>query len=198
MIVGLTGGIASGKSTVARLFEARCVPVIDLDVVGREVVAPGSALLERLFEHFGAQFRQADGGLDRRALREHVYARPEERRALEALLHPAIYARAAAHAAAATGPYVIIVNPLLRTREGPLHYDRVLLVDCPESLQRTRLMQRDGSSPAEIEAILAAQPGRAERLALADELIMNDGDAAALEPQVAALHTRYLELAAAR
>jgi dephospho-CoA kinase len=197
MIVGLTGGIASGKSTVARLFAARGVPVIDLDMVGREVVAPGSALLERLFERFGAQFRQADGGLDRRALREHVFSRPEERRALEALLHPAMYALAAARAAATTGPYALIVNPLLRTRDGPLHYDRVLLVDCPESLQRARLAGRDGSSPAEIEAILAAQPSRTERLALADDVITNDGETAALGPEVAALHARYLEIAAA-
>jgi dephospho-CoA kinase len=198
MIIGLTGGIASGKSTVARLFAARGIPVIDLDQVAREVVAPGTPLLARVIERFGPAVRQADGSLDRRALRRQVFAHPEERRALEALLHPAIFRRAAELVAAADGPYRIIVNPLLAEMGAAGRYDRVLVVDCDEALQRARLAERDRSPPEEIDNILAAQATRARRLALADDVIVNDGDLAALEAKVEALHARYLELAAGR
>jgi dephospho-CoA kinase len=196
MIVGLTGGIASGKSVVARLFAQHDVPVIDLDEIGREVVAPGEPLLARVIERFGAGVVAADGSLDRRALRRRVFADPRERRDLEALLHPAMFRRAAERAAAAGGAYRIIVNPLLVETPGRGQYDRVLLVDCPESLQRARLAQRDGAEPAEIDAILAAQATRAQRLAAADDVIVNDGELTALSPRVAELHARYLLLAA--
>jgi len=196
MIVGLTGGIASGKSTVARLFAERGVPVIDLDQVARDVVAPGTPLLARVIERFGPEVRQADGGLDRRALRRRVFAHPEERRALEDLLHPAILGRTAELVAAAGGPYQIIVNPLLAEMGAAHRYDRVLVVDCEEAVQRVRLGQRDGSAPEEIAGILAAQATRERRLQLADDVIVNDSDLAALGPKVAALHERYLELAA--
>ena len=196
MIVGLTGGIASGKSTVAQLFTERGVPVIDLDQVAREVVAPGTPLLARVIERFGLEVRQADGSLDRRALRRRIFAHPQERRELEGLLHPAILRRAAELVAAAGGPYQIVVNPLLAEMDAPGRYDRVLVVDCEETVQRARLGQRDGSSPAETSRILAAQTTRARRLQLADDVIVNDSDLAALVPQVAALHERYLRLAA--
>ncbi len=196
MIVGLTGGIASGKSAVASLFAAHGVPVIDLDQIAREVVAPGEALLGRVFARFGAEVIAPDGSLDRRALRRRVFADPGARRDLEALLHPAMFQRAAERAAAAGGPYRIIVNPLLAETAGRARYDRILVVDCPEALQRARLAARDGSDPAEVEAMLAAQATRAERLALADDVIVNDGELAALPPQVATLHERYLRLAA--
>jgi dephospho-CoA kinase len=196
MIVGLTGGIASGKSTVAQLFAERGVPVIDLDQVARDVVAPGTPLLARVIERFGPKLRQADGSLDRRALRRRVFAHPQERRELEGLLHPAILRRSAELVATAGGPYQIIVNPLLVEMDAPGRYDRVLVVDCEEAVQRARLGQRDDSSPAEISRILAAQTTRARRLQLADDVIVNDGDLAALVPKVAALHERYLRLAA--
>ena len=196
MIVGLTGGIASGKSTVARLFAEHGVPVIDLDQVARDVVAPGTPLLAQVIARFGPGVRQADGGLDRRALRRHVFAHPQERRALEALLHPAILRRTAELVAAAGGPYQIVVNPLLAEMGAAARYDRVLVVDCDESVQRRRLGERDGSGPEEIAGILAAQASRARRLQLADDVILNDGDLAALGPKVAALHERYLQLAA--
>jgi dephospho-CoA kinase len=196
MIVGLTGGIASGKSTVARLFAERGVPVIDLDQVARDVVAPGTPLLARVIERFGPEVRQADGSLDRRALRRRVFAHPEERRELEGLLHPAILGRTAELVAMAGGPYQIIVNPLLAEMDAPGRYDRVLVVDCEAAVQRARLGQRDGSGPDEIAGILAAQATRARRLQLADDVIVNDAGLAALAPKVAALHERYLRLAA--
>jgi len=183
---------------VARLFAARGVPVIDLDQVARAVVAPGTPLLARIVERFGPAIRQTDGSLDRRALRQRIFAHPEERRALEALLHPAILERAAELVAAAGGPYQIIVNPLLAERGVADRYDRVLVVDCDEALQRTRLAGRDGSPPQEIDAMLAAQATRAHRLTLADDVIVNEGDLDTLEVSVAALHERYLALAAGR
>jgi dephospho-CoA kinase len=196
--IALTGGIASGKSTVAALFAALGVPVIDLDEVARAVVAPGTALLERVFERFGPALRQADGSLDRRALRERIFRDAHARSELEALLHPAILARAAEWSAAAGGPYQIIVVPLLAETASARQYDRVLVVDCAESLQRARLAQRDGSTPGMLEAALAAQASRAARLALANEVIHNDGAAAELAPQVRELHQQYLQQAAAR
>jgi dephospho-CoA kinase len=196
MIVGLTGGIASGKSTVARLFAERGVPVIDLDQVARDVVAPGEPLLARVIERFGPEMVAADGSLDRRALRRRVFTHAPDRQALEALLHPAILQRVRELIAAARGPYQIIVNPLLAEQAAGGRYDRVLVVDCDESLQRARLAQRDGSTPEEIQGILAAQASRRARLEIADDVIENGGDPAALDPKVTALHERYLQLAA--
>jgi dephospho-CoA kinase len=163
--IALTGGIASGKSTVAALFAGLGVPVIDLDEIARAVVAPGTALLERVLGHFGPALRRADGSLDRRALRELIFRDARARAELEALLHPAILARAADWCATAGGPYQIIVIPLLAETASAWQYERVLVVDCAESLQRARLAQRDGSTPGMIEAALAAQASRATRLA---------------------------------
>ena len=196
--IALTGGIASGKSTVAALFGALGVPVIDLDEIAREVVAPGTALLEQVFARFGNGLRQADGSLDRRSLRERIFRDAAARAELEELLHPAILARAAERSAAAGGPYQLVVIPLLAESGAARQYDRVLVVDCAEPRQRARLAQRDGATEAMIDAALAAQAPRAARLALADEVIHNDGEPAALAPQVRELHRRYLELAAAR
>jgi len=198
MRVALTGGIASGKSTVAALFAALGVPVIDMDALAREVVAPGSALLAQVIARFGPGVRSADGSLDRRALREIVFHDARARQELENMLHPAIVARAAQLSAAAKGPYQIIVVPLLAETGAASQYDRVLLIDCDEAQQRARLAQRDGGTIELVEAALAAQASRATRLALADEVIRNDGEPAALEPKVRELHRQYLELAAAR
>jgi len=198
MRVALTGGIASGKSTVAALFEQQGVPVIDLDRIAREVVAPGSALLAAVFERFGPGVRAADGSLDRRALRERVFHDADARRELEALLHPAIHARAAQLAAGVDAPYLVTVIPLLAESGGAASYERVLVVDCDEALQRQRLAARDGADPELIEAALAAQAPRTARLALADEVIYNAGVPADLAPRVRELHARYLKLARGR
>jgi dephospho-CoA kinase len=196
--IALTGGIASGKSTVAALFAGLGVPVLDLDELARAVVAPGSALLERVIGHFGPALRRSDGSLDRQALRERIFRDADARRELEALLHPAIRARAAEWSATAGGPYQLIVIPLLAETGTAGQYDRVLVVDCAESLQRARLAQRDGDAAGTIDAALAAQASRAARLALANEVIHNDGEPAGLAPQVRELHRQYLQFAAAR
>lgn len=195
MRVALTGGIASGKSTVAALFEQLGAPVIDMDRIAREVVAPGSALLATVFARFGPGVRASDGSLDRRALRELVFRDADARRELEALLHPAIQARAAERAAEVTAPYFITVIPLLAETGSAADYDRVLVVDCDESLQRERLAARDGGDASLVDAALAAQAPRAARLALASEVIHNAGTLAELGSQVRELHTLYLRLA---
>ena len=195
MRVALTGGIASGKSSVAVLFAQLGVPVIDMDVLARELVAPGTTLLGQVLARFGEQMRAPDGALDRQALRELVFRDADARRELEALLHPAIRARAAELAAAVHAPYLIIVIPLLAEAGYAPDYDRVLVVDCDEPLQRLRLAQRDGGSAELIDAALRAQAPRAARLALATEVIDNNGGLAALAPRVRELHARYLELA---
>jgi dephospho-CoA kinase len=194
-VVGLTGGIASGKSRVAALFAALGADVIDLDSVAREVVAVGSALLERVLQRFGQQLRQADGSLDRRALRARVFAQEQDRRDLEALLHPAILARTAQLLESSRGPYQMVVNPLLVEQHAAARYQRVLVVDCDESLQRQRLLQRDGGDGPLADAMLAAQISRERRLAAADDVIRNDGSLDELQAQVQRLHTLYLGLA---
>ena len=198
MRVALTGGIASGKSTVAALFARLDVPVIDMDELAREVVAPGSALLAQVIARFGPAARNRDGSLNRRALRELVFRDAPARGDLEALLHPAIQARAAQLSTEAAGPYQIIVVPLLAESGAARLYDRVLLVDCDESQQRFRLAQRDGSTAELVDAALASQASRATRLALADDVIHNDGAPAELGPKVRELHRQYLQQAAGR
>jgi dephospho-CoA kinase len=193
--IGLTGGIASGKTTVAQLFAAHGVPILDADVIAREVIAPGTALRAQLFEHFGPGIRRADGDLDRAALRRSVFADAALRRELESLLHPAIAARTQQLALQLNGPYQIHVVPLLVETHSMGRYQRILVVDCPESLQLSRLRAREGLSEPEAQAMLAAQASRAARLAAADDVIVNDADTAALAPQVAALHARYLKFA---
>jgi dephospho-CoA kinase len=195
MRVALTGGIASGKSTVAALFTQLGVPVIDLDQLAREVVAPGTPLLAQVLARFGPGVQAPDGSLDRRALRALVFRDAAARKELEAMLHPAIRARAAELAAAVEAPYLIIVIPLLAESGTASEFDRVLVVDCDEALQRSRLAQRDAAAGELIAAGLAAQAPRAARRALATELIDNDGVPAALAPRVRELHAQYLDLA---
>ena len=196
--VALTGGIASGKSTIAALFAELGVPVIDLDEIAREVVAPGTGLLGQVLARFGPSVRGPGGTLDRRVLRQLVFRDSAARRELEALLHPAIRARAAERSAAAGGPYQIIVIPLLAESGSAREYDRVLVVDCPEELQRARLAQRDGADSAFVSAALAAQATRAERLSMATDVITNAGTLAALRPRVQELHAQFLQRAAGR
>ncbi len=194
--IGLTGGIASGKSTVAELFAACGVPIIDTDRIARDVVEPGQPPLERLVERFGQGILTPDGHLDRPKLREIVFSDPKARADLEALTHPAIGTAVEALAASAGGPYQILVIPLLVEKGLTGRVDRVLVVDCPEELQLERLQKRDGSSPEQARAMLSAQASRAARLKAAHEVIHNESDLAALRMQVVTLHQRYLELAA--
>ncbi len=194
--VGLTGGIASGKTTVARLFEALGVPVIDTDQLAREVVAPGQPLLARIAERFGNAILAPDGSLDRGALRSIVFAAPAARADLEQMTHPAIQALLEQRSTAAGGAYQVHVIPLLvETGAQRKRVDRVLVVDCSEELQIRRLQARDGSTLEQARSILAAQVSREARLAVADDIIVNEGDLEPLRDQVAALHTRYLQLA---
>jgi dephospho-CoA kinase len=193
--VALTGGIASGKSTVADLFAELGVPVIDTDRIAREVVEPGRPALAAVVEAFGHGVLAADGSLDRRHLRERVFADPADRRRLETILHPAIRAEMERQSQAAAGAYQLLVIPLLAEGGRRDHVDRVLLVDAPESTQIERLIRRDGVAREQAEAALRAQASRAQRRAIADDVLENTGEPAALRAQVAALHARYLELA---
>lgn len=193
--VGLTGGIASGKSTAAKFFGAHGVPILDSDRIARDVVEPGQPPLERLVERFGRSILTPDGHLDRPALREIVFSDPKARADLEALTHPAIGAALEARSAAAGGPYQVLVIPLLVEKNLAAHVDRVLVVDCDEQQQIRRLQARDGSTLEQAQAILNAQASRAARLKAADDVIHNDADMSAVREQVAALHGRYLELA---
>jgi dephospho-CoA kinase len=190
--VGLTGGIASGKTTVANLFEALGATIIDTDQLAREVVSAGSPLLSQIAARFGASILAPDGSLDRRALRTRVFADPAERVWLEQLTHPAIRELTDVRSASARGAYVIVAIPLLVETAGAKRFDRVLVVDCDPEVQLARLQARDGSTRAEAQRVLAAQATRAERLAVADDVIRNDGDIAALRDQVEKLHRQYV------
>ncbi|MGQ0834035.1 MAG: dephospho-CoA kinase [Gammaproteobacteria bacterium] len=190
--IGLTGGIASGKSTVAKLFAALGIPVIDTDEIAREVVAPGSALLPQLVARFGDGILNREGSLDRAALRAIVFADFAARAELEALTHPAILERMRARSAAAGGPYQILAIPLLVEKGAAREVDRVLVVDAGEAAQIRRLQARDGATLEQARAILAAQAPRAARLAIADDVIVNDGDLHRLRDQVGELHARYV------
>lgn len=196
LTIGLTGGIASGKSTVAKLFEALGVPVIDTDAIAREVVEPGEPGLDAVRDAFGAEILTPDGRLDRRKLREIVFADEAKRRRLESILHPLIRQRTLARLAALRDvPYAIVVVPLLvETNFGAL-VDRVLVVDVPVEAQLERLTARDGIDRAAAEAMIAAQASREARLARADDVIDNSGDLAATREEVERLHRRYVEIA---
>ncbi|UCG73105.1 MAG: dephospho-CoA kinase [Chromatiales bacterium] len=193
--IGLTGGIASGKSTVAEMFAELGVPVIDTDVIARQVAAPGEPALAEIVEAFGPDLLQADGSLDRRALRARVFADPADRHRLEGILHPRIRARTLATAARAGGPYQVIVVPLLVESGFTRLVDEVVVVDCPEAEQRRRLLARDGGDAAQADRMMAAQLSREARLAAADTVIDNGGELSETRAQVHALHRRYLEIA---
>ena len=198
--IGLTGGIASGKSALEKAFAKQGVVVADADLLAREVVAPGEPALAAVVERFGRDVLRADGQLDRAALRVRVFGDPGQRRALEAILHPAIRARLEAICRAAPGPYAIATVPLLTEGGGRAAYPwlhRILVVDTPAAVQKARLMQRDGIDATLADQMMAAQASRAERLALADDIVVNDGDIHHLQHAADALHLRYLALATA-
>ncbi|KMK10383.1 dephospho-CoA kinase [Pluralibacter gergoviae] len=194
--VALTGGIGSGKSTVANAFAARGVNVIDADIIAREVVEPGTPALGAIVEHFGPQMLLADGSLDRRRLREKIFSQPEEKQWLNALLHPQIQQETQRRMRQATSAYVLWVVPLLVENKLWTRADRVLVVDVSKETQLARTVARDGVSRQHAENILAAQATREARLAVADDVIDNNGSPDTLAGDVARLHQRYLTLAA--
>ena len=191
----LTGGIASGKSAASAIFEQLGIEVVDADRVSRELVQPGQAALAAIAREFGDEVLRADGTLDRGKLRARVFADPHKRLALEDILHPRIHQRMQEVARAAASAYVVLVVPLLL--ESRQHYDRerVLLIDVPEDMQQARLMARDGSTTQQVQQMLAAQSSREQRLAVADDVIVNDGDLQQLRREVEKLHRHYLTLA---
>ncbi|MFO1494652.1 MAG: dephospho-CoA kinase [Lysobacterales bacterium] len=195
-VVGLTGGIASGKSAVAAALVQLGATLVDTDVIAREVVEPGSEGLAAVCARFGPDVLTADGSLDRAALRRRVFEDAPARQSLEAILHPRIRAVAAAQVGAAAGPYVVLAVPLLVESAQYDWVQRVLVVDCDPASQRARLQARDGISVDLADRMLAAQADRPARLACADEVIRNTGSLDALQRQARCCHRRYLTLAA--
>ncbi|WP_440997290.1 dephospho-CoA kinase [Arhodomonas sp. SL1] len=196
--VGLTGGIASGKSTVADAFASRGADVVDTDVIAREVVERDTEGLAAVVAAFGADILDDSGALDRRALRARIFDDEAARRRLEAILHPRIEAEVRRRITESPGPYVVLVVPLLVEAGWDRWVDRVLVVDADEDTQIARLCARDGHTPEQARQALAAQARRQDRLACADDVIDNDGPASGIEGAVDALHRRYLNLASAR
>ena len=193
--VGLTGGIASGKSTVANILGELGADIIDTDVIARTVVEPGQPALEEIRRHFGDGVIADDNTLDRRALRQLIFADDGQRKKLEDLLHPRIREVALDEASAATGPYQVLVVPLLTGSPLAAAMDRILVVDCSEETQLGRLLARDSESEQQARNIIAAQSSRDERLAIADDVILNDGTLDALRAATVAMHRQYLDLA---
>ncbi|MCU7555545.1 dephospho-CoA kinase [Alteromonas sp. ASW11-19] len=194
-VVGLTGGIGSGKSLVTDCFSALGIDVIDADVIARQVVEPGSDGLARIASRFGDPVLHPDGTLNRQALREIVFHNPDQKQWLDALLHPLIRESMNSAIRASTSAYAVLAVPLLIENNLTAMADRVLVIDCPEDLQLKRAMQRDGSSEQTIRNIMQAQASRATRLAHADDIIDNSGTREATRHHVANLHTRYLSMA---
>jgi dephospho-CoA kinase len=193
--IGLTGGIASGKSTVAQRFIDLGVPVVDADEAARAVVAPGTPGLAKVVERFGGGLIAANGELNRRALRDLIFSDPSARRDLEGILHPLIRAYMEKNAQMAIGPYVVMAIPLLVEGGSRDHVDRILVVDVDEAVQLQRVMARDSSTPGQARAILASQASRSARLAAADDVLPNTGSVTDLRQGVDRLHQRYLRLA---
>ncbi|SES28247.1 dephospho-CoA kinase [Vreelandella subterranea] len=196
MIIGLTGGIGSGKSTVARAFGERGIGWVDADDVAREVVAPGEPALDAIGEHFGPEVIDQDGALDRAALRKIIFEAPEQRQWLEQLTHPLIRERIIArleNIQSGPSPYALLVSPLLFESGQAVLVDRTLVIDIPIDMQLSRTLERDGVSEANVRAILDAQMSREERCARADDIIDNSRDIAHMQHQVAQLDQHYRE-----
>ena len=194
--IGLTGGIGSGKSTACKYFSELGVPVIDADVIARELTQAGQPALSSITQIFGADILNVQGELDRTLLRQQVFAHPEQRQQLEAILHPLIKQTIAARLTHLNAPYVIIAVPLLIESQWTDLVDRVLVIDTPIELQIQRSTQRDANNDAQVRAIIRSQADRHTRNAAADDIILNDSDLAKLHDQVEQLHRRYRELAA--
>ena len=198
-VVALTGGIGSGKTAVSDLLQQLGAGVVDTDVIARALTAPNGDAMKAIIERFGTDVVAPDGSLDRAKMRAHAFADPQAKRDLEGILHPIIRSRAADLVAKADAPYVVLVVPLL-VETGAYRdiTDRVLVVDCPESVQIERTMARSGLSRTDAERIVAAQVSRAARLAIADDVITNDAGLAELAARTGQLHQRYLALARAK
>lgn len=202
-MIGLTGGIGSGKSTVAAAFAGFGVEVIDADAIAHALTAPGGKGVEPIRRHFGGEFIDATGAMNRERMRALVFERPTARAELEGILHPLIRAETARQLGLVQSPYGILMIPLLveAAATDPLRwrdrYDRILVADCRESTQIARVMARNGFDEAAVRRIMAAQASREQRLAHADDVVDNDGELAALLPQVERLHRRYVEYAGA-
>ncbi|MEK7990563.1 MAG: dephospho-CoA kinase [Thiotrichaceae bacterium] len=193
--VGLTGGIASGKTTVSDLFAQQGVPIIDADVIAHQLVQVAQPALATIAQVFGHDILHSDGSLDREQLREKVFAKPQQRERLESILHPLVYAEIAKQAQQINYAYCIVSIPLLVETWKYAQVDRVLVVDCTDMQQRQRLRQRNQFDDKIIDQILAAQATRQQRLAIANDIIENDNSLKNLATQVYNLHLQYLQLA---
>ncbi|MBD8474365.1 dephospho-CoA kinase [Pseudomonas sp. CFBP 8770] len=197
-VLGLTGGIASGKSAAAQRFAELGVHVVDADQASRWVVEPGRPALAALVQRYGVALLQADGSLDRGALRKVIFEDAQERRWVEALLHPLIAEEIARSLASATSPYAVFVSPLMVESGQYRTTQRLLVVDAPEAVRVARTLLRDHTTPEQVQAILKAQASREQRLALADDVLVNDRDLAWLHSEVERLHAFYLTLRGGR
>lgn len=195
LVIGLTGGIGSGKTLASDYLEGRGITVVDADRIAREIVAVGEPALAAIAAHFGPEVLLPDGQLNRAALRERVFADPAERKALEAITHPAIRARIAQRLSESRSPYTVLVSPLLFESGQSAFCRRTLLIDADESRQIARASQRDGVSEAQISSIVAVQMSRADRRARADDIIVNDGTPEDLYRALDRQHVTYLLLA---
>ncbi len=194
-VVGLTGGIGSGKSAAADIFRNFGIDVVDADALSREVVEPGQAALDSIAEHFGKAILSTDGSLDRASLRALVFSNPAERSWLEALLHPLIADLIRLRLEASESPYAVLESPLLFETEQYRLVNRVLVIDTSEETQLARAMRRDGSDEGTIRSIIAAQIPRSERSAQADDVVGNEGSLEQLQNEIGILHKQYLEIA---
>lgn len=196
-VVGLTGGIGSGKTAASDYLAGKGITVVDADLVSRLVVEPGQPALQAIAERFGSGVIQHDGTLDRRALREIVFADPAARKDLEAITHPAIGAEIFRQLHHASSPYTLLVSPLLLESSQHKMAQRILLIDVPEALQLARTVSRDEVAETQVKAIIAAQMSRADKRQRADDIVVNDADLASLHRQLDSLHETYLKMARA-
>ena len=195
LVVGLTGGIGSGKSAVADEFAKLGATIVDTDLIAHELTQQGGGAVPDVEKVFGKPFIRG-GAMDRKKMRDHVFAHPAEKKKLEGLLHPLIREESQRRIASAAGPYVVHVVPLLiESPDYRSRVDRVLVVDAPEEVRVARVQARSGLAPDEVRAIMRTQAPSAARLAAADDVIDNAGDRDALRKQVAALHQKYLQFA---
>lgn len=195
--VGLTGGIGSGKSTVAKLFAEFDVPIIDTDLISHQLTQAGGDALASIQGEFGMAYINPDGALNRDLMRQRVFSDPRAKQKLESILHPLILSQARSRAETSTTAYIMIVIPLLFESRDYLHWlDRTLLVDCSEDAQIRRVCTRSGLSESAVRSIMSQQLTRSQRALLADDIIQNEGDLSVLKSQVEQLHRRYLDLAA--
>lgn len=193
--IGLTGGIGSGKTTACNLFKGMGVPVIDADQVTRDLTSPGKPALDAIARTFGRELIKDDGGLDRDRMRKIIFNDADARRKLESILHPLVYAEIERLTGEVDADYCIVSIPLLLETGNADQFDRVLVIDVPEDIQRERATRRDNTDPMEIQSIIDSQISRSERLKLADDIVRNNGDIASLEKQINQIHEKYTELA---